>query len=437
MNPPVDIATPEGPVALADGVVDLELTRPLPEIQTVPGRRTVPLLLRVHGRPVGLVTLRAEELPLPPDAVADRVWPAVRATVAAGCDAGVPLPDRLTSTGLAVPAPAPPSPGAGAPLLLSVVVATRDRTASLVRTLASLAEQDHTGPYEVVVVDNAPADEATAHAVAGYGGSLGRADLRYVREPVPGLARAHNAALAEVRGTWLAFTDDDVVVDRGWLSAIAAAAAVTGTGCVTGLILPAEVETRAQELLEQYGGFDRGFLPRRFDLHDHHPGDPLFPLATGRIGSGANMAFETALLRRLGGFDDALGAGTIARGGDDLQGMLAVLMAGRAIAYEPSAIVWHWHRREYAGLLTQTRNYGIGLGAYLTSALLRHPALLGTALRRSWPAVRHVVDRSSSKNVRKAGDFPRELERAERLGIVLGPWHYLRSRRQHPVGRPA
>ena len=38
----------------------------------------------------------------------------------------------------------------------------------------------------------------------------------------------------------------------------------------------------------------------------------------GQLGSGAEMSFRTSELRRLGGFDVALGGGTPSRGGEDL-----------------------------------------------------------------------------------------------------------------------
>ena len=42
--------------------------------------------------------------------------------------------------------------------------------------------------------------------------------------------------------------------------------------------------------------------------------DPLFPFTAGRLGSGANMSFDRDILRKLGGFDPAIGTGTVARG---------------------------------------------------------------------------------------------------------------------------
>ena len=56
------------------------------------------------------------------------------------------------------------------------------------------------------------------------------------------------------------------------------------------------------------------------------------------------MAFRTAALRELGGFDEALGPGTPAQAGEDLLVFLRLLAGGRRLAYEPGAFVWHWHR---------------------------------------------------------------------------------------------
>ena len=158
--------------------------------------------------------------------------------------------------------------------------------------------------YDIVVVDNDPDTADSAEMIAHHFPE----SVRYVREDRRGLASAHNRGLAEVRGEIVAFVDDDVVVDRHWLTGIAEGfAADSGVGCVTGLILPAQLDTPAQLLLERHGGFDKGFGLQIFDTDDHRPGDPLFPFTAGRFGSGANMAFDTEVLRRLGGFDPAMG----------------------------------------------------------------------------------------------------------------------------------
>ncbi|MFH8659602.1 glycosyltransferase [Streptomyces afghaniensis] len=324
---------------------------------------------------------------------------------------------------------------AGEPPYTSVVVATRERAGQLARALDSLLAQDHPR-FEIVVVDNAPVTSETRELIERKYAER----VRYVREPVPGLAVAHNTGLAAVRGEVVAFTDDDVVADPSWLTELTAPfAADPGLGCSTGLILPARLTTPAQVLLESHGGFAKGFTPRTYDPA-RPPGDePLFPFTAGRFGSGANMAFRTAALRSVGGFDPATGAGTAARGGDDLYGFVRVLAQGHRLRYTPSALVWHHHRETWQDLETQAYGYGAGLTAYLTAVLVNRPALLpaflaklprGLAHARALTAVRETEGGGApGDHDTRTHPWPRRLSRLQRRGMVYGPVGYLRARR--------
>ncbi len=315
---------------------------------------------------------------------------------------------------------------------ITVVIATRDRTASLLRCLASVSRLNYRA-FDVVVVDSAPASDLTARTLAG------RQDwpftLRYLRAARPGLALAHNEALRAVTGEIVAFTDDDVEVDGEWLSAFAEAFTETGAACVTGLILPAELETRAQLLVERAGGFARGFTRRTFTSDMPDP-EPLFPFTAGRFGSGANMAFRTGWLLSHGGFDPATGAGTPAKGGDDLIAFLRTIVDGGTLVYEPAAVLRHWHRRDYEGMRRQAFGYGMGLGAYLTAAVWSRPLLLAAMLRRAGPAAVHMLGSHSEKNSGRGESFPRELVWRELAGVLAGPLGYARSRWRYRGHRP-
>ncbi|MCB0180100.1 MAG: glycosyltransferase [Anaerolineae bacterium] len=314
--------------------------------------------------------------------------------------------------------------------LISVVIATRDRPDSLAICLDTVLAQDYPN-FDVIVVDNAPATNATADLLRTH-----YSQVRYLRENRPGLAAAHNCGLAAVTAPLVAFTDDDVRVDPNWLAAIARAFALASTvACVTGLIMPQALDTPAQRWLEAYGGFSKGSTRRLFDLADYRPADPLFPYTAGRFGSGANMAFKTAILRSLGGFDPALGAGTLAMGGDDLAAFFEMVAAGYTLVYEPAAIVYHRHRSDYADLQRQIYGYGVGLSAFLTHCLLARPGRLLDVARKTPRGLVYLFGTRSPKNTRKAADYPAELTRLERRGFVAGPLAYLRSRRQ--VGRSA
>jgi len=225
-----------------------------------------------------------------------------------------------------------------------------------------------------------------------------------------------------------------VILDRRWLTEISRGfrAAAPNVACVTGLIMPAELQTQAQLMLETHGHFGKGFEQRVVNCGTHRPADPLFPFTTGKLGSGANMAFRTDRLRQLGGFDPATGTGTAARGGDDLAAFFSVLAAGYSLVYQPTALAWHHHRRDLEALRNQASGYGIGLGAYLTSALVNHPAMAVQALRLAPAGLRYAFHPASPRNARVGSSWPRQLVWRERRGLVLGPLAYgvsrLRSR---------
>jgi glycosyltransferase involved in cell wall biosynthesis len=99
-------------------------------------------------------------------------------------------------------------------IAISVVIPTRNRAHLLPDCLASLAAQEASVPFEVVIVDNASEDE-TAEVVAAW---IARDDrFRLVREEMLGRAAALNAGMAVARGDLLLFTDDDVYVQHGFV----------------------------------------------------------------------------------------------------------------------------------------------------------------------------------------------------------------------------
>lgn len=104
---------------------------------------------------------------------------------------------------------------------LSVLVATRDRAASLASTLESLVAAETTDlDWELLVVDNGSRDETPA-VLSAYAERL---PLVALVEPQAGKNRALNRALERARGRLFVFTDDDVAVAPAWLTAFAAAA---------------------------------------------------------------------------------------------------------------------------------------------------------------------------------------------------------------------
>jgi len=255
------------------------------------------------------------------------------------------------------------------PPRLSVAVCTRARPALLARALDSLLAQ-RPPVDEVLVVDNAPPDEATRLLV-------GRRypDVRYVREPAQGLDFARNCALASARGDIVAFLDDDAVADAGWAQALAAVFATEPEVAVcTGRVEALGLGTEGERVFEANGEFSRGDrrirLPADAGRHLHGKPAPLIAWAVS-VGSGCSYAVRREVALALGGFDEALDLGAALPGGGDHDLLWRALEAGHSVMYEPTALAWHEHRPGAAGAHGQIVGHQRALLAFLTKHMAR------------------------------------------------------------------
>lgn len=386
------------------------------------GQELARVLVRLHREPVGYVVAPC------PGGVVDPV--AVR-TLAAGLLAER-ITDHLTGEGLLDPF-APPTAQCRnqrtVDRAVTVAVGTRDRPDQIARCLAHLSAQDYPD-LEILVVDNAPRDARTQHAVLALAERDPR--IRYLREDRPGVSCARNRALAEARGSVICYTDDDVAVDEGWVDGLLRGFRMApDVGCVTGLVCTADIATDIEAYCDaRLPLWSSRCEPQLFRL-EQPDADALYPFSVGVFGTGASFAFDVELLRGIGGFDPVLGAGTLTRGGEDLDLFLRVLYAGRAIAYAPAAVVWHSHRATQAGLMRQMFGYGSGLTALMTKALLDE-RMRADLLRRLPRGLRKVATNGKGTAERYTGpSTPQGALRRELAGLVAGPLLYARSRRQH------
>ena len=132
----------------------------------------------------------------------------------------------------------------------------RDRPTQLRTCLQNLEQQEYPR-FEVIVVDNNPISGAVRAVVEEWAES--DIPLKYYAESRVGLSWARNTGIAAASNEIIAFLDDDDQPDKYWLTGIA-----TGfrrndhIGCVAGLVLPARLDTIAEELFEQIGGHRKG-----------------------------------------------------------------------------------------------------------------------------------------------------------------------------------
>jgi O-antigen biosynthesis protein len=421
-------------------ILDIEVSQPLPAISPLdangqPVYQRAMLLTRLHTYPLGLLTLDFGEQGISAAQLADHIWAKFGEQIRLHLQQdGFTALERLPEDGLAADGE-PECLSARQALLedaplVSIVISTRERVQSLSKTLNSLLTLDYP-KFEVILVDNAPKSDET-HEFFNFIQPMflrHNIGLRYVREDTPGLSLAHNRGLELVRTPFVAFTDDDVAVDKNWLAELMLGFKVApSVGCVTGLVVPIELETPAQVLFEEYGGFVKGFDQRIYDLSGFRSDHPLYPYSPGHFGTGANMAYRTEFLKKSGGFDPALGIGTPTLGADDLVAFFQTLTDGNQLVYRPSAVIFHQHRRSYESLRKQMYGYGTGLTVFLFKCVLDNPKLFFDIAPKIPLGLKYAFAPSSPKNSRKSSSYPRELEWIERKGMLNGPIAYLISR---------
>ncbi len=303
---------------------------------------------------------------------------------------------------------------------ISVVVCTRDRPLLLEQCLDSLKQLDYP-TSEIIVIDNCSRNKSVAQIVAKSG-------FRYAREDRSGLDWARNKGIDESRYNIIAFIDDDALATKGWLRGIAQGFKNPDIMAVTGNVLPAEIETPAQNDFERYGGMSKGFISYTIRAEDLGV-KALFWASSW--GVGANMAFRRQLFEAVGYFDVALDVGTATNGAGDLEFFYRTVSNGYLLRYEPAAIVRHLHRRDQMSLNKQIFNNGRSFGCYLMTNFRNEPH---RRIAVSWFALRWwILDwilRRLFIGIKKRDRETLRLAATELRGCLSAPWAYWKSRKR-------
>ncbi len=221
---------------------------------------------------------------------------------------------------------------------ITVVIPTRGRETRLAFALESLAAQTLSRDrFDVVVVRDADAREPFAPMPEGL-------RVRYLIHPgISGPTAKRNLGWRAAEAPLVAFTDDDCRASAGWLEAIIAAHAGEAA-FIQGRTEPDPDEAhllhgfaRSQRIREPTGWYET-----------------------------CNMAYPSALLRRLEGFDEAFEFG-----GEDTDLAYRAIEAGANAVFVPGAVVWH---------TVMSRSFARALGEAsrwpdMAAVVARHPRL--------------------------------------------------------------
>jgi GT2 family glycosyltransferase len=208
---------------------------------------------------------------------------------------------------------------------LVVCTYTFDRLSMLRDLLDSVATGSRRPDETIVVIDREPVLEARLRE------ELATRGVRVLGSPAGGLSAARNIGWRAAQGHWIAFVDDDAVVDEQWLERLVATAEAEGSAVAGGRIDPIWTGGDAPAWYTERLGWIVGCSFRGL------------PTRTSRVRSiiGCNMLLRRELLERLGGFALSLGreGGTLI-GSEETELCIRAGRVGALVHFMPEARVW-------------------------------------------------------------------------------------------------
>jgi glycosyltransferase involved in cell wall biosynthesis len=261
---------------------------------------------------------------------------------------------------------------------LSVIVPTHERPGQLGDCLTAIAALDYPGTdLEVIVVDDG-GSAPLKPLVDRFRDDL---SVTLLGQRQGGPAAARNAGAVAAGGDFLAFVDDDVVLDRGWPRATIREALARPGAAVGG---------RTVSLLtgNPYAATSERIIELAYEHYNSTAAGPRFFAAN-------NMTVPAADFRAIGGFDPSF------RTSEDRDFCDRWLESGRPLAYAPDAVAGHAPPLTLRSFLRQQFGYGRGAFAYHHARFRRGRGLSGFSLSFTALVMREAGRQLRRRDIRR------------------------------------
>lgn len=219
-------------------------------------------------------------------------------------------------------------------LRLSLIVATYNRSASLIRALESVAEQDAPiSEWECIVVNNNSTDD-TQERFAEFVAAHPDVNVRMVTELRQGLSFARNRGIRESEAEYIAIIDDDERISPNFITSYISLFDNTPDAAAAGGPIVAEYPSGRPRWMSHF--------TERPVANTMYFGDKVREFPDGRIPGGGNMAMRRSAVRRYGVFDTSLGyVGESLVGGEESDLFERLRIAEAKYYYVPTAVMYH------------------------------------------------------------------------------------------------
>lgn len=266
----------------------------------------------------------------------------------------------------------------------------------LSRAIKSLCSQSlDSSSYEILVVDNGSTDGTPVKVRREF---MGLSNLKWIEEPVPGLSRARNRAIAESRAPLLAFMDDDATASEKWLQKI-----VEGFGSSDDSVWAAGGKVEPVFEIERPSWLSQEILPF-CAVVDWGPHKKILGPAEWIIGT--NMAFRKKNLNEVGGFDERFKLYN-----DETFLFKKIRHAGGRILYDPEILVRHHFMEKLSKKWFRDRYFRQGIADAVMEL---------SAGKISWRARLREMVSAGRILFSKSASFEAELNRLMKLGYAAG-----------------
>lgn len=278
-------------------------------------------------------------------------------------------------------------------VLISAIICTRNRPAYLRKAIKSLADQ--TLPiryYEILIVDNSSTDHAQLIVSQEFAYVN---NVRYLYEPIMGIARARNKGWTEATGKYVCYLDDDAIAPSDWLEKMVELFKMPkySLSIISGRVDPIWESPRPTWLSDKllfYLGI-RDLFDKPFELKE-----------AGLCCGTCNTGFPRTVFEKMGGFN------TDFKRGEDTLFQLEAMSKGHVCLYHPDLTVKHHispDRLRKSHFFRWAFYYGVTLSKIIlrvkSPSEIRRPRMVALTLLRIFRDISRLLDAILRPNIRK------------------------------------
>ena len=217
---------------------------------------------------------------------------------------------------------------------LSLIIATYNRSAWLIRALESVVRQSaERSVWECIVINNNSTDD-TCEQFDLFVAAHSQYNLRMVVEQKQGLSNARNRGIAEATGDYIAIVDDDETLEDTFIESYIEFFDTFPYAMVAGGAVIPRYESRRPRWMSHY--------PERMIANPIDLDVAVCEFPASRVPAGGNMAFRREVFEQVGGFNPMLGrSGESLCGGEENDLFARLRAKGYKLFFIPNAAIYH------------------------------------------------------------------------------------------------